>query len=147
MERTMRYAIRNLASLVTGLAAAFLISPASAQERTLLNVSYDPTRELYQEFNTEFVKYWKEKTGETVTITQSHGGAGKQARAVIDGLEADVATLALAYDIDEIGELTGELPRDWQTRLPNNSAPYTSAICFLFRKRKPKHIKDCDDLG
>src|SRR5690606_25677502 len=108
--------------------------------------SYDPTRELYQEFNVAFAKHWKEETGEDVTIRQSHGGAGKQARAVIDGLEADVVTLALAYDIDAIAEKTGRLPKDWQSRLPNNSSPYTSTIVFLVRKGNPKGIKDWDDL-
>ena len=119
---------------------------AHAQTKTLLNVSYDPTRELYQEFNAEFIKHWKEKTGQTVTVRQSHGGAGKQARAVIDGLEADVVTLALAYDIDAIAERTKKLPADWQKRLPNNSAPYTSTIVFLVRKGNPKGIKDWNDL-
>jgi sulfate/thiosulfate transport system substrate-binding protein len=112
----------------------------------LLNVSYDPTRELYQEFNEEFIKYWKEKTGQTVTIQQSHGGSGKQGRAVIDGLEADVVTLALAYDIDMIAEARDLLEKDWQTRLDENSTPYTSTIVFLVRKGNPKGIKDWDDL-
>lgn len=117
-----------------------------AKEITLLNVSYDPTRELYQDVNAEFAKLWKEKTGDTVTIRQSHGGAGKQARAVIDGLEADVVTLALAYDIDAIAEKAGLIGKDWQSRLPDNSAPYTSTIVFLVRKGNPKAIKDWDDL-
>ncbi len=122
--------------------------PATAQtEKSLLNVSYDPTRELYVEFNDAFAKEWKAKTGEIVTIKQSHGGAGKQARAVIDGLEADVVTLALAYDIDEIAEKTGKFPKDWQARLPNNSSPYTSTIVFLVRKGNPKSIKDWNDLA
>lgn len=112
----------------------------------LLNVSYDPTREFYAEFNQEFSKHWQEKTGQQITVEQSHGGAGKQARAVIDGLKADVVTLALAYDIDAIAEQTGLFPRDWQTRLPNNSAPYTSTIVFLVRKGNPKGIKDWGDL-
>lgn len=116
------------------------------QQITLLNVSYDPTRELYQEFNGAFAKYWKAKTGETVTIKQSHGGAGKQARAVIDGLEADVVTLALAYDIDAIYEKAGLIPGDWQKRLPYNSSPYTSTIVFLVRKGNPKNINDWNDL-
>ena len=114
---------------------------------TLLNVSYDPTRELYQEFNAAFAEHWKAKTGQTVTVKQSHGGSGKQARAVIDGLGADVVTLALAYDIDAIHEKAGLVPKDWQTRLPNNSSPYTSTILFLVRKGNPKGIKDWDDLG
>src|SRR5690606_11060534 len=110
------------------------------------NVSYDPTREFYSEYNREFSKHYKEKTGDTVTVRQSHGGAGKQARAVIDGLEADVVTLALAYDIDAIAERTKKLPTDWQTRLPNNSSPYTSTVVFLVRKGNPKNVKDWDDL-
>ena len=113
---------------------------------TLLNVSYDPTRELYQDYNVAFAKYWKAKTGQTVTIQQSHGGSSKQARAVIDGLEADVVTLALAYDIDAISEKAKLLPANWQSRLPNNSSPYTSTVIFLVRKGNPKNIKDWDDL-
>lgn len=121
--------------------------PVTAQKKiTLLNVSYDPTRELYQEFNAAFAKYWKAKTGEIVTVRQSHGGSSKQARAVIDGLQADVVTLALAYDIDAIAERSQLLPQDWQKRLPHNSAPYTSTLAFLVRKGNPKHIKDWDDL-
>ncbi len=121
-------------------------SLAQSGDLTILNVSYDPTRELYQSFNPEFSRYWKEKTGQTVTVKQSHGGAGKQARAVIDGLEADVVTLALAYDIDVIAEKTGKLPKEWQKRLPHNSSPYTSTIVFLVKKGNPKNIKDWDDL-
>jgi sulfate transport system substrate-binding protein len=120
--------------------------PAVAADVTLLNVSYDPTRELYQDFNSAFAKYWQAKTGDNVTIRQSHGGSGKQARSVIDGLEADVVTLALAYDIDEIHARGGLLPKDWQQRLPHNSAPYTSTIVFLVRKGNPKGIRDWDDL-
>ncbi|MFO1421287.1 MAG: sulfate ABC transporter substrate-binding protein [Candidatus Competibacteraceae bacterium] len=120
--------------------------PVSAADVTLLNVSYDPTREFYQEFNPAFAKYWKSKTGDNVTINQSHGGSGKQARAVIDGLEADVVTLALAYDIDEIHAKGGSIPKDWQQRLPNNSSPYTSTIVFLVHKGNPKNIKDWGDL-
>ena len=120
--------------------------PQNAVVLTLLNVSYDPTREFYEEYNAEFARYWKEKTGQVVKIDQSHGGSGKQARAVIDGLEADVVTLALAYDIDAIGEKAGLLPADWQTRLPHNSAPYTSTIVFLVRKGNPKGIHDWGDL-
>ncbi len=123
--------------------AAALAAPLGAQE--LLNVSYDPTRELYQEFNAAFAKHWQARTGKAVTIQQSHGGAAKQARAVIDGLEADVLTLALAYDIDAVAE-SGLLARDWQKRLPSNSAPYTSTIVFLVRKGNPKGIKDWGDL-
>jgi len=113
---------------------------------TLLNVSYDPTRELYQEVNQAFATAWKAKTGQTVTIRMSHGGSGKQARSVIDGLEADVVTLALAYDIDEIGTRGGLIPANWQTRLPDNSTPYTSTIVLLVRKGNPKRIKDWPDL-
>ncbi|MFJ7752234.1 sulfate ABC transporter substrate-binding protein [Peribacillus muralis] len=112
----------------------------------LLNVSYDPTRELYQEFNEAFAKHWKEESGQDVTIQQSHGGSGKQGRAVIDGLEADVVTLALAYDIDAIHEASNLLAEDWQKRLPENSTPYTSTIVFLVKKDNPKGIKDWDDL-
>jgi sulfate/thiosulfate-binding protein len=112
----------------------------------LTNVSYDPTRELYEEVNKSFAKYWKDETGQDVTIEQSHGGSGKQARSVIDGLQADVVTLALAYDIDEIAKSTKLLPSDWQKRLQNNSCPYTSTIVFLVRKGNPKQIKDWDDL-
>ena len=113
---------------------------------SLLNVSYDPTRELYAQYNVEFAKHWKETTGETVTIQQSHGGSGAQARSIIDGLEADVATLALAYDIDAIADQGKLIPADWQSRLPHNSAPYTSTIVFLVRKGNPKGIKDWSDL-
>jgi sulfate/thiosulfate transport system substrate-binding protein len=113
---------------------------------TLLNVSYDPTRELYQDYNAAFAKYWKAKTGQSVDIQQSHSGSSKQARAVIDGLQADVVTLALAYDIDAISQNAGLLPADWQKRLPQNSTPYTSTIVFLVRKGNPKKIKDWDDL-
>lgn len=119
---------------------------AGAAEIQLLNVSYDPTRELYEEFNAAFAKHWKVTTGQGVTIKQSHGGAGKQARAVIDGLEADVVTLALAYDIDAIAEKAKLFPANWQSRLPNNSAPYTSTIVFLVRKGNPKNIHDWGDL-
>jgi sulfate transport system substrate-binding protein len=119
---------------------------ALAKEITLLNVSYDPTRELYQEFNAAFAKQWQAKTGDTVTLQQSHGGSGKQARSVIDGLEADVVTLALAGDIDAIADKAKLLPADWQKRLPHNSSPYTSTIVFLVRKGNPKGIKDWNDL-
>ena len=118
----------------------------AAKEITLLNVSYDPTRELYEEFNAAFAKFWKEKSGDVVKIQQSHGGSGKQARSVIDGLDADIVTLALAYDIDAIAEKGKLLPADWQKRLPSNSSPYTSTIIFLVRKGNPKGIKDWDDL-
>ena len=132
------------------LALAGSTAPATAQGAakpvTLLNVSYDPTRELYEDFNHQFATYWKGKTGQDVTVRQSHGGSGKQARSVIDGLEADVVTLALAYDIDQIAEKGRSIPANWQTRLPNNSSPYTSTIVFLVRKGNPKGIKDWDDL-
>src|SRR5450631_213426 len=118
----------------------------SAGPVKLLNVSYDPTRELYQEVNAAFAKQWKAKTGVDLQIGQSHGGSGKQARSVIDGLQADVVTLALAYDIDSIAERAHLLPANWQTRLPNNSTPFTSTIVFLVRKGNPKHIKDWEDL-
>jgi sulfate/thiosulfate-binding protein len=121
--------------------------PAAPKPVTLLNVSYDPTRELYEEFNQQFATYWKGRTGEEVKVRQSHGGSGKQARSVIDGLEADVVTLALAYDIDQIAEKGGMLPSDWQKRLPDNSSPYTSTIVLLVRKGNPKAIRDWSDLA
>ena len=130
--------------LLTALAVAG--AAASARDITLLNVSYDPTREFYQAYNAAFAKYWKGKSGDTVVVRTSHGGSGKQARSVIDGLEADVVTLALAYDIDEIAQRGKLLAPDWQRRLPHNSAPYTSTIVFLVRKGNPKGIKDWDDL-
>lgn len=135
---------KYLAILILALGLA---TPALAgAEVTLLNVSYDPTRELYKDFNSTFARYWKAKTGQNVTVKQSHGGSGKQARAVIDGLEADVVTLALAYDIDEIGDKAKLIPENWQKRLPHNSSPYTSTIVFLVRKGNPKKIKDWNDL-
>ncbi len=129
------------------LAGALFAGLAQAQS-TLLNVSYDPTRELYVEFNNAFARHWKATTGQDVSVKQSHGGSGKQGRAVIDGLEADVVTLALAYDIDEISQVSNGklLPANWQQRLPHNSSPYTSTIVFLVRKGNPKGIKDWDDL-
>lgn len=143
--------MKKLTLLLAGLLVVGLgFAAPGAQDHpasvTLLNVSYDPTRELYQEFNAAFAQYWKEKTGTEVTIRQSHGGSGKQARSVIDGLEADVVTLALAYDIDAICEHAGAIPADWQKRLPHNSAPYSSTMVFLVRKGNPKGIKDWDDL-
>ena len=131
--------------LFATIAMAATGSAASAQVK-LLNVSYDPTRELYQDVNEAFTKQWKEKTGQAVTISQSHGGSGKQARSVIDGLEADVVTLALAGDIDAIAEKSGRIPKDWQKRLPDNSSPYTSTIVFVVRKGNPRGIHDWDDL-
>jgi len=130
-----------LAAALSAVAVATL-----AKDITLLNVSYDPTRELYAEYNTAFSKYWKAKTGDTVSVKQSHGGSGKQGHSVIDGLDADVVTLALAYDIDEIAERAKLLPSDWQKRLKSNSSPYTSTYIFLVRKGNPKGIKNWDDL-
>jgi len=137
---------RNRLILALTTAALFALGRPAAAETTLLNVSYDPTRELYQQFNVAFANHWKAKTGEVVRVNQSHGGSGKQARSVIDGLEADVVTLALAYDIDAIHDKADLLPADWQKRLPNNSTPYTSTVVFLVRKGNPKHIRDWPDL-
>lgn len=137
-----RFAIR-IAALALGSSA--ILAPAYGAQ-TLLNVSYDPTRELYAEINPEFEKYWKEKTGQQVKIRQSHGGSGKQARSVIDGLQADVVTLALAGDIDALVANGKLLPKNWQSRLPHDSSPYTSTIVFLVRKGNPKGIKDWGDL-
>jgi len=134
-----------MAWFVAILAIAIVASTARA-DVTLLNVSYDPTRELYQDFNAAFAKYWLAKTGEKVTIRQSHGGSGAQARSVIDGIDADVVTLALAYDIDSIAGKANLLPANWQSRLAHNSSPYASTIVFLVRKGNPKGIKDWDDL-
>lgn len=131
---------------VSILLALLLSGAASAAEIKLLNVSYDPTRELYQEYNTAFAKYWKAKTGDDVVVNQSHGGSGKQARSIIDGLEADVATLALAADIDALNKNGELIPANWQSRLKLNSAPYTSTIVLLVRKGNPKNIKDWGDL-
>ena len=139
--------IRNLIKyLGVGLLGTLASAFAGEKAVTLLNVSYDPTRELYQEYNAAFAKHWKAQAGQDVAIRQSHGGSGKQARAVIDGLEADVVTLALAYDIDALSAKAKLLPADWQKRLPDNSAPFTSTIVFLVRKGNPKAIKDWDDL-
>ncbi len=135
---------RSLLSIAL-LSSLFVVS-AQAAEVSLLNVSYDPTRELYQDYNAAFAKYWKAKTGDTVTVKASHGGSGKQARAIIDGLEADVATLALAADIDALQEKANLIPANWQTRLKHNSSPYTSTIVFLVRKGNPKAVKDWNDL-
>ncbi|MFP6862815.1 sulfate ABC transporter substrate-binding protein, partial [Pseudomonas sp.] len=130
---------------LAALASAIFAGPVAAAE-TLLNVSYDPTRELYSEFNAAFNKHWQAQGNEAVTIQQSHGGSGKQARAVIDGLRADVVTLALSGDIDELYKLGKLIPEDWQARLPDASTPYTSTIVFLVRKGNPKGLKDWDDL-
>jgi sulfate/thiosulfate transport system substrate-binding protein len=146
----MRTRLAIPGSIALALAVATTVAAAQGAPKppvTLLNVSYDPTRELYEDFNDQFATFWKGKTGQDVTIRQSHGGSGKQARSVIDGLEADVVTLALAYDIDQIAEKGGWLPANWQTRLPNNSSPYTSTIVLLVRKGNPKGIKDWGDLA
>lgn len=145
----MRSLPRAGAFLAAALAVA--IGPAArpvvaAGPVTILNVSYDPTRELYDDYNAVFAKYWKAKTGQTIVVQQSNGGSGKQARAVIDGLQADVVTLALAYDIDAIAQKAKLLPDNWQSRLPDNSTPYTSTIVFLVRKGNPKHVRDWNDL-
>ncbi|BFU91146.1 MAG: sulfate ABC transporter substrate-binding protein [Nitrospira sp.] len=141
--------METLRNIFIGLGALLIAgNPLTvyAEEITLLNASYDPTRELYQEFNAAFVKHWQKEKGQKIVVKQSHGGSGKQARAVIDGLEADVVTLALAYDIDAISEKAKLIPANWQNRLPHNSSPYTSTIVFLVRKGNPKGIKDWDDL-
>ena len=135
----------RFAQLKIGVLAA-LISVSSFAAKDFLNVSYDPTRELYENFNKEFGAYWKQRTGQEINFKQSHGGSGKQARAVIDGLQADVVTLALAADIDEIADKAKLLPPDWQKKFPNNSTPYTSTIVFLVRKGNPKGIKDWSDI-
>ena len=139
-------AVPLLAGCGSSTAASGSAADASRKPVTLLNVSYDPTRELYEEFNADFAKSYLKETGTSVTIEQSHGGAGKQARAVIDGLKADVVTLAIAYDIDQIAEMTGLFLQNWQQRLDNNSCPYTSTIVFLVRSGNPKQIKDWNDL-
>ena len=133
--------------LPAALLVSLIISSNASADRVLLNVSYDPTRELYQEFNASFIKQWQAKTGEKVAVRQSHGGSGKQARSVIDGLEADVVTLALANDINAIAEKSKLLTEDWQKKLARNSTPYTSTIIFLVRKGNPKGIKDWNDLA
>lgn len=136
----------KLKTLSLALLALSATALAPAKNIELLNVSYDPTRELYTEFNKAFAAHWKAKTGDTVTIKQSHGGSGKQARGVIDGLPADVVTLALAGDVDALHDVAKLIPQDWQKRLPSNSSPYTSTIVLLVRKGNPKAIKDWDDL-
>ncbi len=132
--------------LIFALLMVFWGTGASAKNIQLLNVSYDPTREFYAEFNPAFAAHWKAQTGDTVVVKQSHGGSGKQARGVIDGLQADVVTLALAADIDALHEVAQLIPRDWQQRLPHNASPYTSTIVFLVRQGNPKAIKDWNDL-
>src|SRR5829696_2195169 len=149
---SMKPAFRGVLLSIATAAIVWSLLPASAVPLhaegaiTLLNVSYDPTRELYQDVNAAFAAEWKSKTGQVVTINQSHGGSGKQARAVIDGLQADIVTLGLAYDIDAIRDNGHLIARDWQARLPHNSTPYTSTIVLLVRKGNPKHIKDWNDL-
>jgi sulfate transport system substrate-binding protein len=144
--------MKNRRLLVTVLTALPIFASFSPKEVlaqslvTLLNVSYDPTRELYTEYNAAFIKHWKSKTGQDVSIKQSHGGSGRQARSIIDGLEADVATLALAGDIDALHSNGGWIPKDWQRRLPSNSSPYTSTIVLVVRQGNPKKIRDWDDL-
>jgi sulfate/thiosulfate transport system substrate-binding protein len=138
--------ISNMINAFLGIFFFASVSVAQAAENELLNVSYDPTREFYDEFNKKFIEHWKTTSGKDVKITQSHGGSGKQARAVLDGLKADVVTLALSYDIDVLAEKGNLLPANWQTKLPNNSSPYTSTIVLLVRKGNPKNIKDWGDL-
>jgi sulfate/thiosulfate-binding protein len=140
-----RFQLARRALVIAAMAATS--SLAMAKEISLLNVSYDPTRELYQEYNAAFAKYWKAKTGDDLTVKASHGGSGKQARSVIDGLEADVVTLALAYDIDAIAEQAKLLSPDWQKKLPHNSTPYTSTIVFIVRKGNPKGVKTWEDIA
>ncbi len=137
--------MKKFLKLFVLLGSAFVIA-AQAKEIKLLNVSYDPTRELYAEYNTAFAQYWKTKTGDDVVVSQSHGGSGKQAQSVINGLEADVVTLALAYDIDAISSQAKLLPANWSEKFPNNATPYTSTIVFLVRKGNPKNIQDWDDV-
>jgi sulfate transport system substrate-binding protein len=147
IEDNVRRLRREYFWFALALILVLMDSAAHAATVKLLNVSYDPTRELYEDYNKAFAAYWKGKTGDTVSVNQSHGGSGKQARAVIDGLEADVVTLALAYDIDALALQGGLVPANWQTRLPNNSTPYTSTIVFLVRKGNPKGIHNWGDLA
>src|SRR6195952_2763222 len=150
-QRSLMSLRRELIKIPLAIAAAGVLGPTGlpsiAQPLQLLNVSYDPTRELYVDFNAAFVKYWKAKTGQDVAIKQSHGGSGKQARSIIDGLDADVATLGLGGDTDSLVKHGGWVAPDWQKRLPNNSSPYTSTIVLVVRKGNPKGIKDWDDLA
>lgn len=139
--------VKNTVKALGIALVGFSATASYAEKIELLNVSYDPTRELYTEYNKYFAKYWKEKTGDEVQVSQSHGGSGKQARSVIDGLEADVVTLALAYDIDAVAEKSKLLPATWQEKFANNSSPYTSSIVFLVKKGNPKGLKDWDDLA
>lgn len=138
--------IRAISKVIAGLLLSLYFAASAMAETAMLNVSYDPTRELYQEYNQAFVRYWKQETGEDIKINQSHGGSGKQARSVIDGLKADVVTLALAYDIDAL-QTRKLVEPNWQKRLPHNSSPYTSTIVFLVRKGNPKAVRDWPDLA
>src|SRR5690554_2766048 len=135
-----------LKNTLAGALATLIAGSALAADINLLNVSYDPTRELYREYNAAFNKHWQAETGQNVNVRQSHGGSGSQGRAVIDGLDADVVTLALAYDVDALYQFGELIPDDWQSRLPNNSSPYTSTIVLLVRDGNPKNIQDWDDL-
>src|SRR3989441_3837919 len=144
MLLTNKNTLNLLLTLTVALGLSLVCS--FARDIKILNVSYDPTRELYQDFNAAFSKYWTEKTGDAITLQQSHGGSAKQARAVIDGLAADVVTLALAYDIDAIAEKSGRVRADWKTRLPDNACPYTSTIVFVVRKGNPRAVRDWPDL-
>jgi sulfate/thiosulfate-binding protein len=146
VEGNGRRLVREYVWFALALIVILMGSAAHAAGSTLLNVSYDPTRELYEDYNKVFAAYWKSKTGDTVRVNQSHGGSGKQARSVIDGLEADVVTLALAYDIDALATQGALIPPNWQSRLPDNSTPYTSTIVFLVRKGNPKNVHDWGDL-
>src|ERR1700677_2879981 len=146
IKKVMKMKYLKIFILVLLIGASFTDTWAADNTATLLNVSYDPTRELFNEFNQSFADHWKKETGQDLTINISNGGSGKQARAVIDGLEADVVTLALSNDIDAIAAKSSLLPKDWQTRLPYNSSPYTSTIVFVVRKGNPKNITDWDDL-
>jgi sulfate transport system substrate-binding protein len=146
MTNYRRFIGFSLLALVVQISSVVSTRPVQAAAQTILNVSYDPTREFYQDYDAAFAKYWKAKTGDDVTVNVSNGGSGKQARAVIDGLEADVVTLGLAYDIDAISQKAKLLPADWQSRLPDNSAPYTSTIVFVVRAGNPKKISDWPDI-
>lgn len=144
--QTLRLSRLLATAVLIGSFSLSELAPVFAAEQTLLNVSYDPTRELYKDFNAAFAAKWKKDTGETVELKASHGGSGAQARSVIDGLNADVVTLALEGDIDAISKATNKIPADWNTKFPNKSVPYTSTIVFLVRKGNPKAIKDWPDL-
>src|SRR5262245_20926779 len=144
---SVRFSLRSLGSAALAAALSLATAGAGAADLTLLNVSYDPTRELYADYNALFARHWQTAYGQAVTVNQSHGGSGKQARAVLDGLEADVVTLALAGDVSQLAERGNLVPAQWQSRLPNNSCPYTSTIVLLVRKGNPKQIRDWGDLA